>query len=58
MPKIGDNYEQVITPQTAYQLTSILEGVVERGTAKKLKKLILNIAGKLAQQIKIQMHGL
>ncbi len=45
-PKIGNNYEQVITPQTAYQLTSILQGVVERGTAKKLKKLGLNIAGK------------
>tara|TARA_A100001388_G_C28760434_1_gene497461 strand:+ start:17 stop:2206 length:2190 start_codon:yes stop_codon:yes gene_type:complete len=45
-PKIGDNYDQVITPQTAYQLTSILQGVVERGTAKKLKKLGLNIAGK------------
>ena len=33
----SDNYDQVITPQTAYQLTSILQGVVERGTAKKLK---------------------
>ena len=45
-PKIGDNYKQVISPQTAYQLTSILKGVVERGTAKKLKKLGINIAGK------------
>ncbi len=45
-PKIEDDYEQVISPQTSYQLTSILEGVVKRGTAKKLKKLELNLAGK------------
>ncbi len=45
-PKVIDNYEQVISPQTAYQLTSILQGVVERGTGKKLKKLGLNLAGK------------
>ena len=45
-PKIKDNYKQVFSPQTAYQLTSILQGVVERGTGKKLKKLGLNIAGK------------
>ena len=34
-----DDYEKVISPQTAYQLTSILQGVVERGTGKKLKNL-------------------
>ncbi len=45
-PSIEDNYTQVITPQTSYQITSILQGVVERGTGKKLKKLGLNIAGK------------
>ncbi len=45
-PKIGDNYPQVISPQTAYQLTSILQGAIQRGTGKKLKKLGLNIAGK------------
>ncbi len=45
-PKIEDNYEQVLSPQTAYQLTSILQGVVERGTGKKLKNLGLNLAGK------------
>ena len=33
-------------PETSYQMTSILEGVVQRGTAKKLKDLKLNIAGK------------
>jgi len=45
-PKIEDDYEKVISPQTAYQLTSILQGVVKRGTGKKLKKLGLNLAGK------------
>ena len=45
-PKIEDNYEKVLSPQTAYQLTSILQGVVERGTGKKLRKLGLNLAGK------------
>ncbi len=45
-PKIEDNYKQVLSPQTAYQITSFLEGVVKRGTGKKLKKLELNIAGK------------
>tara|TARA_B110001450_G_scaffold86541_1_gene82478 strand:+ start:90 stop:2429 length:2340 start_codon:yes stop_codon:yes gene_type:complete len=45
-PKIKDNYKQVLSPQTAYQLTSILQGVVKRGTGKKLNKLGLNIAGK------------
>ncbi len=45
-PKISSNYKQIFSPQTAYQMTSILEGVVQRGTAKKLKDLKLNIAGK------------
>ena len=45
-PKINDNYEQVFSSQTAYQITSILEGVIKRGTGKKLNKLKLNLAGK------------
>ena len=45
-PEIKDNYKQVLSPQTAYQITSILEGVIKRGTGKKLKKLNLNLAGK------------
>tara|TARA_A100000164_G_C21342885_1_gene511836 strand:+ start:38 stop:553 length:516 start_codon:yes stop_codon:yes gene_type:complete len=45
-PEIKDNYTQVFSPQTAYQMTSLLEGVIQRGTGKKLKKLELNIAGK------------
>jgi penicillin-binding protein 1A len=45
-PIIENNYKQVFSPQTAYQMTSILEGVIQRGTAKKLRNLKLNIAGK------------
>ena len=45
-PNIKDNYKKVFSPQTAYQMTSILEGVVQRGTGKKLRDLKLNIAGK------------
>ena len=45
-PIIDDNYKQVLSPQTAYQITSILKGVVDRGTGKKLKKLNLNLGGK------------
>ena len=45
-PIIEDNYKQVISEQTAYQITSLLEGVIKRGTGKKLKELNLNIAGK------------
>ena len=45
-PIIKDNYPQVLSPETAYQITSFLQGVVERGTGKKLRKLGLNIAGK------------
>jgi penicillin-binding protein 1A len=46
IPKISDNFEQVFSPETAYQMTSILEGVVQRGTARKLKDLNLDLAGK------------
>src|SRR6056300_1121883 len=45
-PIIKDDYEKIFSPETSYQMTSILEGVVQRGTAKKLKDLNLNIAGK------------
>ena len=46
VPKIENNYEQIFSPQTAYQMTSILEGVIKRGTGKKLRKLNLELAGK------------
>ena len=46
IPTIKNNFKQIFSPQTAYQMTSILEGVIQRGTGKKLKDLNLQIAGK------------
>ena len=45
-PELKNKYLQIFSEETAYQMTSILEGVVQRGTAKKLRDLKLNIAGK------------
>ena len=45
-PKVRDEYKKVFSAQTAYQITSIVEGVIQRGTGKKLKDLNLNLAGK------------
>ena len=45
-PKIENNSEQVISKETAYQMTSILQGAVQRGTAKKLRSLKVPLAGK------------
>jgi len=46
IPSIDDNREQIISPETAYQITSMMEGVIKRGTGRKLKNLNLNLAGK------------
>ncbi len=46
VPIIKDNFKQIFSAQTAYQITSILEGATKRGTAKNLKDLNLDIAGK------------
>ena len=45
-PKIENTNERVFSEETAYQMTSILRGTVERGTAKKLKSLKVPLAGK------------
>ena len=44
--KILDESKQVLSEETAYQITSMLEGAVQRGTGKKLKKLNVPLAGK------------
>ena len=46
LPKIESTNKEVISKETAYQMTSILRGTVERGTAKKLKSLKVPLAGK------------
>ena len=45
-PDIPDDRKQIIDPQTAYQMTSMLEGVIQRGTATSLKSLNRPLAGK------------
>ena len=45
-PTIKYENERVFSEETAYQITSILEGVVKRGTGKKLRDLKVPIAGK------------
>jgi penicillin-binding protein 1A len=45
-PKLVDNTEQVLDPMTSYQVTSMLEGVIQHGTATILKSLNRPIAGK------------
>jgi penicillin-binding protein 1A len=45
-PSLVDKREQVIDPMTAYQITSIMEGVVQRGTATVVRSVGKPIAGK------------
>jgi penicillin-binding protein 1A len=45
-PKLVDKREQVVDPLTAYQMVSILEGAVQRGTGTALKVVGKPIAGK------------
>jgi len=45
-PEIEDDFFQIFSPETAYQMTSILEGVIQNGTGKRLKDLNLDLAGK------------
>ncbi len=46
IPKIKNNFKQIMSKETAYQMTSILEGTVKRGTAKGLRDLNLDLGGK------------
>lgn len=45
-PLIVDKREQILDPMTAYQMTSMLEGVVQHGTATVLKEVGKPVAGK------------
>jgi penicillin-binding protein 1A len=45
-PRVISNRERVMDPVTAYQLTSMMRGVVERGTAHKTVNLSVPAAGK------------
>ncbi|OQW54113.1 MAG: penicillin-binding protein [Proteobacteria bacterium SG_bin9] len=45
-PSLVDRREQVMDPMTAYQITSMMEGVVQRGTATTIREVGKPIAGK------------
>ena len=45
-PRVENNRERVMDPVTAYRLTSMMRGVVERGTAKRVAMKGVQIAGK------------
>jgi penicillin-binding protein 1A len=45
-PIPADNREQVVDPRVAYQLVSMMEGVVQRGTATAARVLNRPVAGK------------
>lgn len=46
LPELNDNREQVIDTMSAYQMTSILEGVATRGTGARLRGLKKHLGGK------------
>jgi len=45
-PELLDDREEAVNPYTAYQITSMLEGVVQRGTGQALKSVGKPVAGK------------
>jgi penicillin-binding protein 1A len=45
-PQLVDRQEQVLDPMTAYQITSMMEGVVQGGTAIAMREVGKPIAGK------------
>jgi penicillin-binding protein 1A len=45
-PVLIDDRKQILDPMSAFQMTSIMEGVVQTGTAQRLKALGRPIAGK------------
>jgi len=46
MPRLAMRGKQVLDPRTAYQVVHMLEGVVQRGTATRLRDLGLPLFGK------------
>ncbi len=45
-PTLVDNRQRVLDPMTAYQITSMLEGVVLRGTGTRIREVGKPLAGK------------
>jgi penicillin-binding protein 1A len=45
-PRLVDRRERVMDPMTAYQITSMMEGVIQRGTGQVIKSVGKTLAGK------------
>ena len=45
-PQLPDDRAQIVSPVTAYQIVSMLEGVVERGTARSIQAVGKPLGGK------------
>ena len=45
-PSLPDNREVVVDPRTAYQIVSMLQGVVKRGTGRRINAIGKPLAGK------------
>jgi penicillin-binding protein 1A len=46
IPTLADTREQLTSPASAFQMVSMLEGVIKRGTGRRIAELNLTIAGK------------
>jgi len=46
VPTVPDHREQVTSPASAYQMVSMMEGVVQRGTGRRMRDLGKPLAGK------------
>ncbi|MEQ8354183.1 MAG: penicillin-binding protein 1A [Kiloniellaceae bacterium] len=46
LPVLPDEREQVVDPGSAYQIVGMLQGVVQRGTGRRIAELGLPLAGK------------
>ncbi len=46
IPTLADTREQLTSPASAFQMVSMLEGVIKRGTGRRIDALNLTVAGK------------
>ena len=46
IPTVINKLKNALDPKTTYQIISMMEGVIQRGTAKSLKNLKISLAGK------------
>ncbi len=56
-PRLIDKREQVLDPLTAYQITSIMEGVIQRGTGVAIKEVGKHLAGKTGTTNDMRIAG-